>query len=126
MKFSWPLKPADYGILLTALGSIIVTALGVYAKPQAAQQVWIRSDAGTWVYPLDAEERVRIPGPLGDTVVAIRNRQAAVLASPCANQTCVAAGHINAGGQWLACLPNRVFVLIQGSGKDAPLDASAQ
>ena len=57
---------------------------------------------------------MRLHGPLGETVVAIEGGTARVLSSPCANQTCVAAGALTHGGQWTACLPNEVMVRISG------------
>jgi hypothetical protein len=70
------------------------------------------------VFPLDAEEHIGVSGPLGETVVEISGGQSRVLSSPCANQTCVAAGHLSRRGQWAACLPNKVFVYIEGTGDD--------
>jgi hypothetical protein len=75
----------------------------------------IQGSSGVWVFPLDAEETITVPGLLGDTVVEIRDHRAHVLSSPCDNQTCVAAGHIDSDGQWVACLPNNVFVMIEGA-----------
>jgi hypothetical protein len=75
--------------------------------------VVIQGSGRTWVFPLEAEERIAVPGPLGETVVGIAGGRAMVLSSPCANQTCVAAGHIGRPGNWTACLPNKVLVLIE-------------
>jgi hypothetical protein len=71
-----------------------------------------------WLYPLDASRDVEVPGPLGTTVVEIKDGNARVLDSPCPNKTCIAAGEISLNGQWLACLPNRVFVRIEGGPSD--------
>jgi hypothetical protein len=58
-------------------------------------------------------------------VVEISGGKARVLSSPCVNQTCVAVGHIHRQGEWAACLPNKVFVSIEGSADDEALDAAA-
>ncbi|QQO11298.1 NusG domain II-containing protein [Breznakiella homolactica] len=96
----------------------------VYAKAAPKTQVVIESSGRSWVFPLDAEEKVQVPGSLGTTVVEIHNGTVRVLSSPCDNQTCVAAGEIHSHGQWVACLPNGVFVLIEGTGDDGQLDGA--
>jgi hypothetical protein len=118
-----PLRPFDLVVLAFSLALIFFAGASLYAKPSAALRVLIQAPGESWVFPAAAEELVSVPGPLGDTVVEIRGGRARVLSSPCENQTCVAAGHINARGQWVACLPNGVFVAIEG--KDAPVDAAA-
>jgi hypothetical protein len=75
----------------------------------------VRGQDGVWVFPLDAEERIAVAGPLGDTVVELRGGEARVLSSPCANQTCVAAGAVHGRGQWIACLPNGVFLTLENA-----------
>jgi hypothetical protein len=111
------------GISLALTG---FSAFAVYARPQASEQVIIQGSGRTWVFPLDAEETLSVPGPLGDTVVRIHDHQAWVEDSPCDNKTCVAAGHINAQGEWVACMPNNVFLLIEGTDNGTGnLDSSA-
>jgi hypothetical protein len=113
-----PLKPLDFFII--GISSVLTAALAfaVYGHSCDAGQVIVRGESRTWVFPLDAEEQVAVPGPLGETVVEISGGRSRVLSSPCANQTCVAAGHLNRQGQWTACLPNKVFVYIEGTGDD--------
>ncbi|GHV49074.1 hypothetical protein AGMMS49546_39810 [Spirochaetia bacterium] len=114
MKGRFLLKPLDFVVIGVSVALTAFSAFTIYAKPQNTQQVMIQGSGQVWVFPLDAEETVTVPGPLGNTVVEIRDRQAHVVSSPCDNQTCVAAGHIEADGQWVACLPNNVFVVIEG------------
>jgi hypothetical protein len=127
MRGKLPLKPFDFLVVGIAVALTGFSAFAVYTRPQASQQVIIQGASGrAWVYPLDAEETVAVQGPLGNTVVRIHNHQAWVESSPCDNQTCVAAGHINSEGEWVACLPNNVFLLIEGAGNDTGnLDSSA-
>jgi hypothetical protein len=49
-------------------------------------------------------------------VIEIGDGRARVLASPCTNQTCVASGTIHSRGQWIACLPNGIFVSVESAG----------
>ncbi len=102
----------------------LASALYVYGGGRGEAQVVVEGDGAQWVFPLDAEETVRVRGPLGETVVAVHGGQARVLASPCDNQTCVAAGEIHSHGQWVACLPNAVFLRIEGKTREDELDGS--
>ncbi|MDR2447476.1 MAG: NusG domain II-containing protein [Treponema sp.] len=119
-------KPLDAAVALLSLGAVVFSSFTVYAKPHDNAQVSVRGQDGAWIFPLDAEDTATVSGPLGDTVVAIHGGKARVLSSPCRNQTCVAQGEINTPGQWIACLPNNVFAVIESGEKDQEgLDASA-
>jgi len=113
------LKPPDIFIILLAVGLTLFSAYSAYVKPQGTAQVLIRGQGSEWAFPAGAEETVIVPGPLGDTVVRIHGNRAWVESSPCENQTCVASGSVARHGEWAACLPNNVFLLIRGTeGED--------
>ena len=113
MKKRLPLKPLDFAVPAVSLVLIVYSAFVLYPGTESGARVVVRGSGRTWVFPLEAEERIAVPGPLGETVVGIGGGRAMVLSSPCANQTCVAAGHIGRPGSWTACLPNKVLVLIE-------------
>jgi hypothetical protein len=124
-KRKFPFKPFDFvaigfAVALTAGSGVMVYGRG---KKDAKPQVLIQGPTQSWVFPIDAEETVNVRGPLGDTVVRVHGGEAWVLSSPCDNQVCVAGGHINADGQWVACLPNEVFLMVEGSGNSQDFDA---
>ena len=112
------LKIADIVIILLAIALTGFSAFVVYAQPRDTIRVVIQGSNQKWIFPLDAEETVRVRGPLGNTVVRIHGNEAWVESSPCANQTCVAMGHANSRGGWVACLPNNVFFLIEGTNEN--------
>lgn len=64
-----------------------------------------------------AQRTVRVAGPLGETVVEIRNCSARVVDSPCREKVCVKMGWVRAPGDWVACVPNGVVV--QGQARAA-------
>lgn len=109
------LKPFDWGALALGLALTVLSAVLVYSGGGTGTRVLIRGDGGRWIFPQDAAERIPVPGPLGDTVVELGGGRVRVLSSPCGGQTCVAAGAIHAPGQVLACLPNRVFISLEGA-----------
>jgi len=124
MKIKTYLKPLD--ILVLALAAVLTAAVAgmAYSGEDSSLRVVIRGPDKTWVYPLDAEVQVVVPGVIGETTVRIHDGQAAIVSSPCSGQTCVAAGALHKNGQWAACLPNRVFVLVEGAEGGESIDAA--
>jgi len=90
----------------------------VYLTPQGNAQVLIRGQGSEWVFPIETQETIIVNGHLGNTIIRIGDNRAWVESSPCDNQTCVATGHVFRQGQWAACLPNNVLLMIQGDGND--------
>jgi len=112
------IKTLDILIVFIVTCVTFFSIYAAYMKPQNKPQVLIRGQGGEWVFAQDARETVIVKGTLGDTIVRIENNRAWVEESPCANQTCVASGMITRHGQWAACLPNNVLLMIQGGGSD--------
>ena len=119
------LRPLDILVALAAAGAIAFAAVSAYGPGSGPVIAVLKGRDGEWVYPLSTDREVRVAGPLGDTVVEIRGKAVRIVASPCPNKTCIAAGAIDRPGQWLACLPNQVFVSVEGRRSDGGIDASA-
>ncbi|MCL2764032.1 MAG: NusG domain II-containing protein [Treponema sp.] len=117
-------KIFDIVIILLVASVTFFAAYMAYIKPQGSSQVLIRGQGGEWTYPLNAEERVTVQGPLGNTVVRLFENRAWIESSPCENKTCIAAGSVSSQGQWTACLPNNVLLIIQGI-RDHDVDSVA-
>ena len=127
MEKKTPVKIFDIVIILLAVGLTVFSTIAVYITPAKTVQISIEGpNQQKWIYPLDAEETVRVKGILGeDTVIRIHNNEAWVESSPCGNQTCVGMGRVNSRGSWVACLPNNVYFVIEGSNDDGDqLDAT--
>jgi hypothetical protein len=120
------LRIFDVFILGCTAALTVYCGVVVYGRGGPSLELSVRGDDGNWVYPAGRSERFEISGPLGITVVELRGGEARVLSSPCLNQTCVAAGTIRSRGQWIACLPNRVFLSMEGGSDSAgDIDGSA-
>jgi hypothetical protein len=104
-------------VFFLAAAVLAATAFFVYGQGPAAR-IRIQSPESVWVYPLAASERLAVQGPLGETLVEIKDGEARIVSSPCPNQLCVMAGPIHAKGQWLSCLPNQVIVHIETTEGD--------
>ncbi|MCE1157390.1 MAG: NusG domain II-containing protein [Spirochaetia bacterium] len=122
MKKKLPrVKVLDIVIAAIGLGLVLLSVSLVYSNSRGRLMVHISGAEGEWLQPLDRPAVIEVPGPLGITVVHIENNSVHIEKSPCPNQTCVAAGDISAANLWIACLPNNVFVNIEGAGD--PLEA---
>jgi len=119
------LKPLDLPVIILASALTLVIGVMVYSGDTIASRVIIRGPEKTWVYPLNAEERVIVSGSMGETVIEINKNRAAIVSSPCSGQTCIGAGALRKNGQWAACLPNRVFLLIEGAEGEDGVDATS-
>ena len=89
-----PVKSWDLVIIILSLFLTGFSAFRIYMGPQEAGQIFIQGRDGQWVFPLDAEQSLAVPGPLGNTVVRVYQRQVWIESSPCINQICVIAGKI--------------------------------
>ena len=120
--FNVPMKPLDIPVITLAV--ILTFFIGSSARQTSASRVVVKGQDKTWIFPLEAEELVTVTGSIGETVVEVHNGKTAIISSPCSGQTCVAAGKLHKNGQWTACLPNRVFILIEGT-KGRDVDAAS-
>jgi len=111
-------------IILAVSGFTFFSAYTAFFNKQSSSQVLIKGQNSQWIFPVDAGETVAVSGPLGDTIVRIQDNRTWVESSPCKNQNCVASGFIKRQGQWAACLPNNVLLVINGT-KDDDVDTVA-
>jgi hypothetical protein len=101
---------------LTILGGALV--LGGGGAPPAGVSVEIRNMEGeTMNFGLSDDRTVRMDGPLGTTVISIRNRRVSFQSSPCPHNLCVDHEPISRTGDWIACLPNGVVARIGGEAR---------
>lgn len=68
------------------------------------------------VYSLSENRIISVEGPLGKTVIEIKDRKVRVVSSACPNKLCVHQGFVNRGS--IICLPNRVVITIGRSPVD--------
>jgi hypothetical protein len=115
MKAKTLFKAMDLPVIALGIAITLFIALRVYGGESSPARVIVRGEEKTWIFSLDGREELSIDGPIGKTVIAIGEGRAAIVSSPCAGQTCVAAGELRKNGQWAACLPNRVLLLVERS-----------
>jgi len=115
-------KPLDWFFLALSLVLTVGTAWVVLAPSDAPPRVQIQDPEGTFLYPLDEDRTIAAKGPLGITTIHVAQGRVWVHDSPCTNKVCITMGVISHSGQFVACLPNQVFVRIVGGtvDKEAP------
>lgn len=114
MKQPVKIKFFDGIIIACTLIFILGSALMIYIPGGSETAFIIEAPGRSWTYPAHAETILHVEGVIGVSMVEIRNGSIRIVSSPCDNQTCVAAGSISRSGQWLACLPNQVFIHVEG------------
>lgn len=114
-------------ILIVILSSVtlVVLTVSVYGGPEAAVLV-VASGEQEWIYPLDQDREIEVQGVLGVTSIHIGDNKAHIEDSPCINKTCIASPPIRNTGDWSACLPNGVFIRIEGAEAENGLDATVR
>ena len=119
------LRPLDFVALLAAAAAVAMACVSAYSPKGGEPLVVVTAPGGEWIYPLGEDRELEIEGALGATRICISGGSVRIESSPCPNQTCVAAGAVSVPGQWLACLPNEVFVRIEGRGAEGGVDAGS-
>jgi len=61
---------------------------------------------------LQPNRRLHIAGPLGESVIEIRDGRTRFVSSPCKSQVCVHSGWLSSTGGFIACLPNRISLTL--------------
>ena len=117
-------KILDIVPLVLTLGVITLFSVYAYGDSRSSLQVRIQTPDGEFLYPLDRAADLRMAGPLGETIVHIADGSVWVEDSPCRQKICVRSGKLKKAGTWLACLPNRVFVHVEGKDEEE-VDAAA-
>lgn len=124
MKPAFKPRILDIAIFAAAAALVVFVSLSVLSSKGDSLYVNVTSDSGEWVEPLGSDAVIEAKGPLGTTTVHVEKNQAFVTDSPCSNKLCIAMGKIFSANQWIACLPNRVFVRIEGKNDGGGVDAA--
>ncbi len=103
----------DLAILLLSL-AVIVGSFGSYGDIKGKPEVHVRVGNQAFVYDLSVDTLAVFSGPIGETSIEIVGGKVHVHDSDCRNKVCISAGWISRPGQWIVCLPNNVFIMIEG------------
>lgn len=108
-------------------GDYVVLFLCVIALPVVFMRYGVLGSAGTQarilsgsheyaVVPLSRNHVYSVTGKLGVSEIEVRDGRIRFTRSPCPGQQCVHSGWARRGGEFIACVPNRVSVVVLGQG----------
>jgi len=108
-------RPGDW--LTLALGAVLTSWLAAnFWSSAAPQKVVIRAGGQLFAEArLDKPQRIRVPGPLGVSIVEIQAGRARVASDPSPRQLCVKHGWLSHAGDAALCLPNQLSVELAGA-----------
>ena len=115
--------------LLILLLAALAVALWLWLLPRMEGERVVVERDGKVLYtaPLDEAREALLPGPLGDTRLAIREGKVCVLEASCPHKVCMGMGEIGRAGELLACVPNRLVIRIVGDERqEGTLDARSR
>ena len=117
------LLPGDW-LVIAAGAALTATLFPLFWRSGPPERAIIRSN-GTIFAEVDlaVSKTLRVPGPLGDTLIRVEPGRARVLSDPGPRQYCVLQGWLTRSGDVALCAPNRVSV--QVFGRDAAYDSLA-
>lgn len=94
---------------------LLFTRYGVVGS--AGTQARIMTGAREFaVVPLQRNQSYRVDGYLGVSEIEVRDGRIRFLSSPCPGKQCVTSGWASRGGEFVACVPNRVSLVVLGQG----------
>ncbi len=118
-------KPLDAVIIAGYLVLLVILSLFIFDRGTGLSQVEIKTAQDIFIYQLQENATLSFQGPLGVTSVIIKDEKVSVTDSPGPLKICIKSSPIQNNGEWLACLPNRVFIRIvkQSKNTDDAIDA---
>lgn len=111
------LKAGDWLTLVLGGSCTALLAVNLWSG-DFADKVIIRSGGKVFYEaPLSRDQQIKVPGPLGTSVISIQSRKARIISDPSPRQYCVRQGWLQQAGEVAICLPNEVSVELTGSRK---------
>ena len=112
---------------LILVGALLIAALLVLLVIRNRQErktgtdavVTVRTVDGDAVYPLNKDGVFSLNG--GTNTLVIENGEAWVSEANCPDKVCMGMGKISKNGEFIACLPNQVIIVVEG-GEESPVD----
>ena len=111
------IRPGDWLTLLCGGIFVAMLTLSLWSGDRADKAI-IRSGGKIFsVVPLSRDQQIEVRGPLGISIISIRQREARIASDPSPRQYCVRQGWLKQAGEIALCLPNQVSVELTGSKK---------
>lgn len=112
-----PLRRADWVVVAAAAALVGAVTVSTWVPATAAHVVEIRGPDGVETYSLANDRRLRVAGFSGVSEIELVSGRARFIGAPCRNRVCIAAGWLAAGGDFAACAPNGVSILLRAGNE---------
>lgn len=108
------LKILDYILIFLCVCIAGISLFFALQNRGGGAKLIVSSPYNEWIYRLDEDQILEFEGALGITHITIEGGQAFFAQSPCDNQTCTLSYPVQKNGDWAACLPNQIFIRVEG------------
>ncbi len=85
-------------------GSVFAETVQLNIPGQSIQNLSLREN-----------QTLKVEGPLGITTIEVRDGKVRFVDSPCPGKQCIHAGWLSVDGDFAACIPNHISLLVAGS-----------
>ncbi len=117
MRWLALIRPGDWLVLIAA-GLAVGLSFPLFWQGGLADRAIIRQDDRIFAETdLRTSRQFEVPGPLGNTLIAIEPGRARIVSDPGPRQYCVRQGWLMRPGEIAICAPNRVTLQIAGRTK---------
>lgn len=111
------IKPGDWLVIFGA-ALMVGISFPLFWQGGLADRAIVRQNGQVFAdVDLRTRRQLEVPGPLGQTLIAIEPGRARVISDPGPRQYCVRQGWLLRPGEIAICAPNRVSVQITGRTK---------
>ena len=106
---------ADRILILLVVCALPFLYLHLWFGDEPANFLHIRNGSNDPITEILQPDRIlRVAGPLGESIIEVRNGRTRFVSSPCIRQACVHSGWLTHAGEFAACLPNRISLTLVG------------
>ena len=116
MKLSF--KPADFLFLAISVILIALSLIALSGNNEGTAKAVIKVKDAEYIYPLNQPRELEFEGVLDKAHLVIHDGCIEFVESPCRDKICIHMGQARQDGDFLACLPNRIIVTVEGGKSD--------
>ena len=110
-------RPGDWLVFLAG-AAVVAVSIPMFWQGGIADKAIVRQDGQVFAeIDLRTRRELQVPGPLGNTLIAIEPGRVRVVSDPGPKQYCVRQGWLMRPGEIAICAPNRVSVQVAGRTK---------
>lgn len=118
------LRRLRWGDWVVAAGLLLLVAVTAYAQIAPGQQGSVAMihapGMADRTISLQEDQVIEVQGKLGISRIEVKSGQARMVESACPNRLCLQMGWVDRPGQSVICLPNQVWLTIEGAAGKGP------